>query len=399
MRSDPRRIERVEGGEPGVGIAAFGKDDGAADLRADAIGMGDEEVIERAQGGEVEAARDRTLDMDGLDRRFALIAAKAGGAGGIGQKTFGFDDEVAIPQAAVLMFQGHEGPSGIPARGAASGAIEHEGEKPLRFGFLWQERDEEAGKPDRLARQGIGGVGGVEPVPALGEGGVNGIKHLGQTFGQIGGFGQGKAQTRVANAGLGADKALRHGGGFGEEGAGDARRIKAEDGLQHQGRAGRRVDGGMGADKHEAKAFVGERCVFGQEEVQEKVGFGFLAVGSGACGVLLPVARGGEKPCVGIGRDAVARPMIQRRKKGVRQRILGGCDIAVGCRKDRDEPAIAGARRLFGGAFCGIRLRRHVPGAGMGGRTGRSSTEADSAEGARAAQSNAVSRSGTSITK
>ena len=58
MGGDPGRIERVEGGKPCRWIAAFGKDDGAAELRADAIGMGNEEVIERAQGRKVEAACD-----------------------------------------------------------------------------------------------------------------------------------------------------------------------------------------------------------------------------------------------------------------------------------------------------------------------------------------------------
>ena len=109
------------------------------------------------------------------------------------------------------------------------------------------------------------------------------------------------------------------------------------------------------------------------------------------------VARSGQQPGVRVGRHAALGPGAQRGDEGVRQRVFGGRDVACSGRQHREQPPVRRARRRLRRAARLV--HRQAAGDAIGGNTGLTSTDATSADGARAAQSSAVSRSGTSITK
>jgi hypothetical protein len=58
-------------------------------------------------------------------------------------------------------------------------------------------------------------------------------------------------------------------------------------------------------------------------------------------GIGLAVARRGEDPRVGIGRDAPVRPCPQRRREGFGKGVFRPCHIAGAHRQKREQAAIA----------------------------------------------------------
>ena len=104
---------------------------------------------------------------------------------------------------------------------------------------------------------------------------------------------------------------------------------------------------------------------------------------------LEPPSRDGEQPRLRLVGHAVARPALERRQEGIAERVLGARDVAGARSQIGDEPAVRGARGQLGGAMGVV---AHIA------RFGRTSTAPVSAAGQRAAQSSAVSRSGTLIT-
>jgi len=62
-------------------------------------------------------------------------------------------------------------------------------------------------------------------------------------------------------------------------------------------------------------------------------------------GVDQTAPRGREQPRVGIGRDALAWPGLERRDERVAERVLGGRDITPRRRQIGDQSAIRRARR------------------------------------------------------
>ena len=332
--------------------------------------------------------------MHRLDRRLALKPAEPVEIARRLQQTVGLGDHRSVPQRHVLLVQRHVAALGAPGR-AARLAVEHQGEESHRLGLPRHQRDHRAAKPDRLA--------GQRPaiLPAGGEARVDRLQHGVESLGQHIAVGHREAQAGVPDPRLGPHQALAHGGGLLEEGGGDARGVKAEHGLQHQRGLRRGIDRRVGADEHQFQPLVAEALGFAFQhgkrllDLRRHVGLGCRFHAAAALRLAQRAARRGEKPGLGRSRHTRHRPVLQRGAKGLAQRILGRCDVARASSKEGDQSAIAPAGRLFRGTGC--RVLRHQP--CCIGRTGRTSTTEYSAAGHLAAQSSAVSRSGTSMTK
>ena len=238
-----------------------------------------------------------------------------------------------------------------------------------------------------------GGVG-----PALGEAGVDRGQHGVEPSGQFAGVRDAQGNAGPADLVLRADQALGHGGGRGQEGSGDPRGVQAEDGLQHQRRADRGIDGGMGAGEHQAEAVVRDRVIRGRGvgeflgEQPDVLGGG-IAVAPAAGGVDQPAAGDGHQPGLRVAGHAACGPVGEGGGEGVGQRVLGRGNVAGARGEEGDQPAVAAAGGEFGcPAGILVALARHHM-----AQIGRTSIAPWLAPGQRAAQESAASRSATSI--
>jgi hypothetical protein len=227
-----------------------------------------------------------------------------------------------------------------------------------------------------------------------------------------------EGHARRADARLGTHQALGQRGGRGQKGAGHARRVDAEHGLQHQRCSRRRVDGRVRA--HESKQLVARRrrrawsCDWPGARPSGHV--------PRVPGHLPGRARRGRRPRRPAA-SASAWP-CPARACGARRRACGGARppaamqrAAVECRRRASARAHAPTRRpahlprrrcracartkwpatarsVAGRAFGGRAGRRFVHGVSLAmaaaTKTGRTSTPPVVAQGARAAHSSAV---------
>jgi hypothetical protein len=145
---------------------------------------------------------------------------------------------------------------------------------------------------------------------------------------------------------------------------------RPEHGLQHQRRAGRRVDGRVRAHEEQAQPLVGHGGAFGARGLvhfagQQQQGLRGLVLHAGvAPGVQLAVPRHAQQPRIGLRGNAVGRPAFERAREGVGERVFGGGDVVRARRQNRQQPAVRLARRPFGGLMS----RRVVHDVACGGR-------------------------------
>lgn len=269
----------------------------------------------------------------------------------------------------------HEAAGVVPAGGAAGLAMQHQGQQPLGLGGVGQQGDHEPGEPHRfLGQADMAGFGGEGLIPAGAVGGVDGTQHAIEPRRQVGGGGQGEADAGIADLGLGAHKALAHGGGRHQEAGGDARGIQAQHGLQHQRRLDGRVDRRVGADKQQVQPAVrrGAGGVALRFLGQLGEGGGGGAAHLGVAGAVAQhAARGGQQPGFRPRGNAARRPDFQRQTEALGQRILRGGHIAGAGGEQGDEPPVGFARRPLRCPAC---LSRGGQGhCGIGGITGRTS--------------------------
>ncbi len=196
-------------------------------------------------------------------------------------------------------------------------------------------------------------------APALGVGGVDGVEHGVEPFGQLFLFGNGEGDARIPDAGFGAHEALAHGGGRDEEGSGDIFGGHAEDGLQDQRRAHAALDGRVGAGEHQREAAIGDGFSLpaAASSISSAISFKCsspaVRVWRRRMRIGLAPAGDGQQPGIGIVGDAIGGPDAERRGKGLGQRVLGARDVAGAGREEGDEAAVAVARDALGGAESG----------------------------------------------
>ena len=137
-------------------------------------------------------------------------------------------DLLAVPQAAVLGRQGHQGAAGAGACRPAGIDQHHERQQADHLGLVGHERGQDPAEPDRLGAQVSAGQlvargGGV----ALVEHQVDHREHGSEPVRELGAPGDPVGDPRIADLGLGSHDALRHGGLGHDEGAGDLGRREA----------------------------------------------------------------------------------------------------------------------------------------------------------------------------
>jgi len=171
-----------------------------------------------------------------------------------------------------------------------------------------------------------------------------------------------------------------------------------------------RVDGRVRADAEQLEPFLRDRlgvdgiqCVegggAGRDTGVEVVERGGPAHGGGLPQVAQPVAGHGEQPALRVVRHPVDGPGGERAFERVGEGVFGGGDVAGGRGQHGEQATVRGAggdlRPRLGTQAAGS---RHAPSV----KTiadGRTSTAPYCAAGHLPAQSSALSRSGTSITK
>ncbi len=304
-----------------------------------------------------------------------------------------------IPAPRILFVQRLED---LAARRTPRLAQRQQRVQPQRLGLVGQMGRDEFGQEHRLggelARRGV-----VDLAPVQRVGAVDRLQHGREALRPFARLGLLEAQAGGADLGLGAHEALGHRLRLDEEGAGDAGGVQAEHGLQHQCAVHAGVDRRMRADEHQAQPRVGQcgrlgrgGVLVGPQHSQRRVVGQALAAG----GDQQLAARGGQQPCVGRGRHAVARPVGERAGEGLGKRVLGRRDIAPLPGQPREQPAVAAPR---GGLGRGRRVDRwrgrrgvHFAGAGMG-RTGHAKVVPTAEPGQRSAHLSASSSESTSI--
>ena len=299
------------------------------------------------------------------------------------------------PEGDILFGEGDEGAVRGAACAAAGGGVQHQGQETPGFGLIGEEVCQEAAQEDRFLGEAGFQACGESVVPSGAVGGVDGREDGGQAPGQGRGLWRLEADSGVADFRLGADEALGHRGGRGQEGRGDAGGVQAQDGLEHEGGLRGRVDGLVGADEEELEAGVGKVvvlavCGFGVDQFQG--GGGGLAHGAVAGDVSEGPSCDRQQPGFGVAGHAVGWPGLQRAAEGFREGVLGGRDVSGAGGDQGEQAAVGGARHVFGD------VARVCHQAAGGGRTGRTSTLPSLAEGERAAHSRASSRPGASMT-
>jgi hypothetical protein len=340
-----------------------------------------------------------------LDGSLQLVTAHPPRAGagrqrqraGAVQQALGLAQHACVPATGVLVGQRHIAASGIAPRGAAGMAVQHQRQQAQGLGLIRQQAGQQAAQPQGLVGQvaalgvGAGGVG-----PAFGIAGVDGVEHRAQARRQVGQRRHRKRDAGLADARLGPHQALAHGGRRHQKGRADGRRVQAQQRLQHQRRAQRRVDGRVGAGEHQRQPAVGDLVALAGHvggrlrplaQQLQRVGRRRVRL-AGAGGVDQPVARGGQQPGLGVGRHALGRPGGQGGGEGIGQRVFGRRHVARARRQQRHQLAVAAARHRLGGGG-----RNHIS------QIGLTSMVPCGALGQRAAQCSAASRSGTSIMK
>jgi hypothetical protein len=277
-------------------------------------------------------------------------------------------DRGAVPAGPVLVLEQDQRAAGADARGAARVLEQHQREQAGGLGLVGQQRVDDAGQPDRLlgellADQRLARGGGV----ALGEdevehGGDRAQAAVEPVAGRLLERDAGHADLLLrADEPLG-DRRLRD-----EQRAGDLGDGEAADEAQGQRHLRLDRERGMAAREHQPEPLVGDhRDVLAARHV----GHGLLQLtrdqrlllaqhGLAPQPVDRPALRRRHDPAARLGRDAVARPAVERDGVGVLDGLLRAVDVpAQRPGEDGDRAAELGAegagdrvgRRAGGGA-------------------------------------------------
>ena len=234
-----------------------------------------------------------------------------------------------VPLARVMGVQGDEHTHSVLlfiTRGPARVAEQHQRQQPGGLGLIRQQRGHQVSQINRLPCQ----FTAVLVVPGQAKGGVDGLQHVVQAIGQVTRLGGFQSNAGQPDFGFGAHEALRHGAGAHQKGGCNFVGLNAQHGLHHQGAAHRRIDGRVGAGKHELQALIGydpsRRCFGGL--VRQEHGDGRVLFNLSVAVVLKQVSAGSRhQPGLGGLRHTALRPVCQRSGEGFCQGVFGRCNV------------------------------------------------------------------------
>ena len=277
----------------------------------------------------------------------------------------------AIPQRAVLLFEGHQHAGGVDPGPAARIVQQHQCQQAEIFRLGRVDVAQHMSEPDRLGAQLAAG----QCIPrrcevAFVEDQVDDRLHRGAAVAEPVLGRHLVRDARVVDFALGAHQTLRQGRLGNEKGAGDLAGGKPAQGAQSQRDLRLAVERGMTAGKDQPQPVVGKR----RERVFEIVGiFGrrghrlilqdsllFAAGALATARVDQLAAGGGRDPGTRVGRNAARVPVGECGGKRLLHRLLGAVERAAQPDQAGDDPAmLAAEHRLRRGTDFG-RLR-HRP--------------------------------------
>ena len=266
--------------------------------------------------------------MHGGDRRLNRVGAEPLRGQCLPHAAQAFRNLLAIPERSILIVEEDDIAVARRACGAPRIVQQHQREKPHRL-RLGQQIDEQAAEADRLAGQIATRHGGSRRRGvALVEHQIDDAQHRVEALGQFLPRRHLIGNLRVANLRFRAHDPLRERRSRCEEGVRDL--FGAQPADFAQGQCDLRVGGqrGMAAGENQTKAIVWDfTCIDG--DVGRRAGLVQRIeplLPPQAVDRLEPAGR--HEPRSGVRRNAVARPLFERRPEGVVQRLLGGIEIA-----------------------------------------------------------------------
>ncbi len=177
-----------------------------------------------------------------------------------------------------------------------------------------------------------------------GEGGVDRFIHGGHAPGPLGRFRFVEGNAGIADLLLRANEALAHGRRGDQKSARDTRRIEPENGLQHERRTNRFIDGRVCAHQQQAEAQVallgGLLRQFDQRLLERDENARIRRHGAVACALPALVLRHGQQPRLGRGGNARRGPPRERLGKRIAECIFRRRDIAEAYGQRSNEPPI-----------------------------------------------------------
>jgi hypothetical protein len=289
------------------------------------------------------------------DRGLHLVGSRASVAQSFLHKHEPFGNHLAVPQAAVLIFQEHYVTLGTEPRGRARMLQEQQRGEPHDLRFAREEPEQHAGQADRLLaqRHAYVSIAAARRIALV----EQEVDHRGdgrESFGPLHRAGGLVGNVGCRNSPLRPCDALLHGALAHQEGARDLLDREAGDDAQRQ----RDLLGGgqvrMAADEQEPQHVVaimriveplGQRR-FGVVEIRnEFVGRQrFLAVPAAHL-VERGVAPDQDEPGGGIARRAVLRPVLQRPQARFLKGLLRSIEVAEIAQQRSDRLGTCGGQR------------------------------------------------------
>jgi hypothetical protein len=224
---------------------------------------------------------------------------------------------------------------------------QHQREQPHGLGLVGHQRGHQLAQSDRLraelrAEQFVAGGCGV----ALAEDEVEHGEHEGEPLGQLVVGRDPEGDPGVADLALGAHQALRHRRLGDQERAGDLRRGQPAHRLQRQRHPRLLGERRMSAGEDQAQPLVPDPDQAVGREVHDLARFagvaGLLVLSVGgaltAQPVERPVTRDRDEPLRRRVRNAGRWPVLQRRRGGLLQRLLGELEIPQPVDERRQHP-------------------------------------------------------------
>ena len=237
-------------------------------------------------------------------------------------------------------------PSVVHARVAARVVQQHQREQAAHLGLVGHERAEHAGEPDRLvaqlaAHERVGARGEVALVEDQVE------RRRAPSAGAPGSWwssGHLVADARRADLALGPHQPLLHRRLAGQEGPRDLGGGEAAERAQRERHARLGRERRVAAGEEQAQPVVGDRCSMASSDSSPPPSSLQLAqllrvAALAAQAVDRAVARGAHDPAARVGRDAVARPALERDRERLLHRLLGAGRSRRGCGSGSRPPA------------------------------------------------------------
>ena len=270
--------------------------------------------------------------MDRLDRRLHLPRSGSVLDGGTSEVVVAPFDRLDRPGRGRLPAQRDEAPGGISSGHTPRLGVPQQRGEAVGLGVGGEELAEQVDEPKGFGHQADPPVAvGGEVVPSGSVGGVDGVGDRCRSSGKILRSGHPERNAGHLDLPLGPDELLAECGGGHQEGGGDARRVEAEDRLQHEGRVQQRWERRVRTGEEELEALVRDRwssaALLALGDLHRQVDLVAFGGRSAAARADEGPAGDGEHPALGLGGHPAVWPCPHCGLHRVGKGVLGGGDV------------------------------------------------------------------------